>query len=198
MTQLQSIVLMWTVSLPISVGLTHEAPFGGATRVRSAEQRENSAPYARVAQASNYGLKGDGITDDSDSLQRAIDAMPSGGLLQIPATASVRLTKTIFVFGKSGLTIEGSQGDSYGRSYPRLVWAGAPGATMIRWVNNTSSQVGGLFFDMGAAAIAVDVDMDSDRTTTCSIVAGSRTLTCADARFKADAAGYRAGDSGRT
>lgn len=198
MTQIQSIILMLTVLLPITVGSMHELPSRGATRFASAEQPVKSARYARVAQAANYGLKGDGVTDDSDSLQRAIDAMPAGGLLQIPPVASVRLTKTILVYGKSGLTIEGSQGDSYGRNYPRLVWAGAPGATMIRWVNNTSSQISGIYFEMGAAAIAIDVDMDSDRTTTCTIAAGSTTLTCADARFKTDVTGYRAGDSGRT
>src|SRR5205085_8996469 len=159
MSQLPSIILMLTVSLPTVAGFVHEGPAQGGRQFGSAKQRGNPAAYSRVAQASSYGLKGDGITDDSDSLQRAIDAIPAGGLLQIPATASIRLTKTIFVYGKSGLTIEGSQGDSYGRSFPRLIWAGAPGATMIRWVNNTSSQISGLYLDMGAAAIAIDVDM---------------------------------------
>ena len=107
MSQLQSMILMLTVSLPTVAGFVHGAPIHGSRRFGSAEQRGNSTRYSRLAQASSYGLKGDGITDDSDSLQRAIDAIPAGGLLQIPPTASIRLTKTIFVYGKSGLTIEG-------------------------------------------------------------------------------------------
>ena len=110
---------MLAVSLPTVAGFMPGASVQGSRQFGSAKQRGNPAAYSRVAQASSYGLKGDGITDDSDSLQRAIDAVPAGGLLQIPATASVRLTKTIFVHGKSGLTIEGSQGDSYGKSFPR-------------------------------------------------------------------------------
>src|SRR5207248_6223726 len=111
-----------------------------------------------------------------------------------PATANIKLTSTIFVSGKNGLTIEGSQGDAYGKRSPSLTWAGPTGGTMIRWVNNNSSQISGLSFNMGTAAVAIDVDQDTDRIVTCSVRAGSNKVTCSDARFKTNAAGYNATD----
>lgn len=157
-----------------------------------------AAPAGMVAQVSAYGVKGDGVADDTAALQAAIDAAPPGSIIQIPATANIKLTRTILINGKNSIAIEGSQGDSYGKTYPRFTWAGAADGTMIRWLNNTSTQIGGFFFDMGEASIALDVDMDSDRTVTCSITSGTKNLTCSDARFKTDKAGYSATDVGRT
>lgn len=144
-----------------------------------------------------YGVKGDGVTDDTAALQAAIDATPNGGVVQIPATANIRLTATIFVYGKNGLTIEGSQGEGYGKTNPRLTWAGPAGGTIMRWVNNNSTQISGLYFAMGAAAIAIDVDQDNDRTATGSISAATNILTCPGCRFKTDKEGYHATDIGR-
>jgi hypothetical protein len=136
------------------------------------------------------------VADDTISLQAAIDATPAGGLLQIPARADIKLTGTILVQGKS-LAIEGSQGEGYGKSYPRLTWAGTAGGTMMRWVNSNSSQVSGLYFEMGTAAVALDVDQDTARTSTGTIKAGSNVLLCPQCRFKTDAEGFKATDAGR-
>jgi hypothetical protein len=157
-----------------------------------------NAPANLAINVSAYGVKGDGIADDTAAFQAAIDATPPGGIVQVPAAANIKLTRTIFVYGKNSITIEGSQGDSYGKTSPRLTWAGPEGGTMIRWLNNGATQISGFFFDMASSAIAIDVDMDGDRTVTCSAASGTKNLTCSNARFKTGTAGYNATDEGRT
>ncbi|EIP98338.1 hypothetical protein OpiT1DRAFT_02794 [Opitutaceae bacterium TAV1] len=78
-----------------------------------------------VLNARDFGARGDGATDDTAALQRALDAMPAaGGILRIPAgryriatTASDRATlfsaldRHLLVAGKTDLRIEGEPGE---------------------------------------------------------------------------------------
>lgn len=91
------------------------------------------ASYARAtwADVRTYGAKGDGVTDDTEAIQSAMDSMaPSGGCVYFPAG--------VYVVSANGLR-HGST-DTYGALYPQAnttIRGDGPSATIIRLEDGT-------------------------------------------------------------
>lgn len=65
--------------------------------------------YLPPLSVSNYGAKGDGISDDTQAIQRAVDARPTGGTVTLPA-GTYSVTSTVDL--RSNLTLQGTPGQT--------------------------------------------------------------------------------------
>lgn len=88
-----------------------------------------------VAASSNisiadYGAVGDGVTNDTAAVQRAIDACPTGGTVSFPA-GTYAINSTVYL--RSGITITGA-----GTNQTVLVMSQKPAATVMLYGANIS------------------------------------------------------------
>lgn len=87
-------------------------------------------PSTSTLNATDFGVVGDGVADDSDALNAAVAAVPAGGRLVIPA-GTYRLADTIVNDGKA-LAVE-ARGARFVRSanIPAARFTGTQGATHV-------------------------------------------------------------------
>ena len=126
----------------------------------------NWVPGSDWINVKDLGAKGDGKTDDTAALQRALDSVNDGSVLYLPpgdyiitkelrlrkAEAKVRFQEKRFL----GLAIHGS-----GRN-TRLIWHGPENGTMLREMGSVHCRYYGLSFDgRGVAAIGINHDNDN-------------------------------------
>lgn len=83
------------------------------TRGETAQMLHNllvTTDYPPPIDVSSYGAKGDGLTDDAEAIQRAIDARPAGGTITFPAgtyviSSPLHLTSNLSLVGSEGRSI---------------------------------------------------------------------------------------------
>lgn len=98
-----------------------------------------SAAVSGALDVRAHGAAGNGVADDTEAIQRAIDAAPvDGGIVLLPAGA-YRLTRSLEVVddaahgNRRALQIVGSTGGASGGGLGcRLEWDGAGDAPMLR------------------------------------------------------------------
>lgn len=101
-----------------------------------------------------YGAKGDGVTDDTAALQRAMDAVGKSGnssVVYVPA-GTYRITGTVRLQARLSVSIIGEHPDT-----TKIKWAGAQDGVMFHIDGVAYSRFNRLTFDgSGKALVAVD------------------------------------------
>jgi hypothetical protein len=100
----------------------------------------------------NYAAVGDGVADDTAAIQRALNALGSTNpTLYFPA-GIYRITQTLTLAGQQYVNIIGQD-----PSNTTIIWAGAPGGTMLYLNGIAYSRFDRLAFNgQASAAVAVD------------------------------------------
>ncbi|PQV51507.1 pectate lyase-like protein [Jejuia pallidilutea] len=62
--------------------------------------------FTKVINPIDFGAKGDGVTDDSDAIQKALDTLEDGSMFLLP-TGSFLVTKTLFIRKKMNILFTG-------------------------------------------------------------------------------------------
>jgi hypothetical protein len=135
------------------------APVAAAASGTASNAEEFVGPFPSWANVkSQYGAKGDGVSDDTAALQRGLNDIGARGkpsVLYIPA-GTYRVSSTLYVAAKSRVAVIGEN-----PATTKIKWAGPSGGTM-HWVNGlTQSSWGRITWDgSGTAAIGVGQQWD--------------------------------------
>ncbi|MCZ7643830.1 MAG: glycoside hydrolase family 55 protein [Planctomycetota bacterium] len=120
-----------------------------------------SAARASTVNAKDFGARGDGVSDDSDALQKAIDAAAretGGGELLIPAgryvvKKTLRIEKLIGFSlrgeGHGGIIVPKRDGPTSNMGVTRLIWKGEDGGTLLEAIGTVGLKVEGLLLSGG-------------------------------------------------
>lgn len=137
-----------------------------AAAVEGQQPAIQEARREQVTNVSDFGLKGNGVADDTAALQKAIDAAPDYSTIAIPAQAKMRITETININNRQGLRIvstsaAGSAANSNSSS-AQLLWNGAAKGTMLFLNRAHGIMIQGLSLfpktTGNGADIAIDID----------------------------------------
>jgi hypothetical protein len=126
----------------------------GVPALRAHDVEQSLVPQTQtVLNAGEYGVTCNGRTDDTRSMQNAIDAAchtgERGKALVLPSACNLKLTSSLKVTKCSGITLDGgqSQGEATigaaggpGSGNAVLLWHGAPGGTVLE-INQTRDSV---------------------------------------------------------
>jgi hypothetical protein len=87
-----------------------------------------------VVTCPRYGVIGNGINNDTDALQKAIDNAPEFSTIVLPAAVAIRVTDTITIYNRRGLRIVGggSVGQTANEGASRIIYDGANDKPVIQ------------------------------------------------------------------
>src|SRR5262249_5505380 len=159
---LMSPLIRWTLLLVLFVGC-EAAPGRAAAPTlvqRQSSREEFVGPFASWTNVkTTYGAVGDGQTDDTTALQRALTELGTSGhspVLFLPS-GRYRITGTLTFAHQISLGVIGEAPDT-----TSIVWDGPRGGTMLLVNGIAYSRINRLTFDgRHTAAIAVDQSFDN-------------------------------------
>lgn len=121
----------------------------------------------QVTNVSDYGLKGNGIADDTAALQKAIDAAPDYSTISIPAQAKIRIVSTININNRQGLRIVSTSAAgsaaNVSSSSAQLLWNGPAKGTMLFLNRAHGILIQGLSLFPKTTGNGADVAIDIDQ-----------------------------------
>jgi hypothetical protein len=121
----------------------------------------------QVTNVSDFGLKGNGIADDTAALQKAIDAAPDYSTISIPAQAKIRIASTININNRQGLRIVSTSAAgsaaNVNSSSAQLLWNGPAKGTMLFLNRAHGIMIQGLSLFPKTTGNAADVAIDIDQ-----------------------------------
>jgi hypothetical protein len=97
-----------------------------------------------------YGAKGDGITDDTQAIQTALNQLSSIHVLYIPA-GNYRITQPLTVLQQQSFAIIGEDPGT-----TKIVWDGTPDQAMLDIDGSSTFRVSRLTFDGSSKALAAE------------------------------------------
>ena len=158
-----------------SVNLTSLTFADGTTQNTAAGAASTGGVYYPAA----YGVKGDGVTDDTAAFQSLINAVPDYSEIHLPAGTKIKLTSSVSISNRQGLKMVGlqslgAQAAGFGSSAIQFIWAGAAGGTVF-----SLNRVYGCWFEgfsillqngsgQPAANVALDIDQSATGSNICT------------------------------
>ncbi len=131
----------------------------GATQVQAMGDENFVGPFSSWANVqTEYGAKGDGVTDDTTAIQTALNDLGSATTTLYFPAGTYRITKTLNLSGKIYVNIIGADA-----STTEIVWYGPSSATStMLYINGMAySRIDRLTFNgQGGANVAVDQSWD--------------------------------------
>jgi len=120
--------------------------------------------------AANYGVKADGVTDDTAALQAAFNAViATGGTLELPrGIMIVTSTVSLAPVSPASLNVIGQGGGQSVTIGTKFVWKGASTTTPMFRLNNISRSLFQGFFIFASAAFPLAVGIQSEAGATGS------------------------------
>jgi hypothetical protein len=133
----------------------------------AASVQAQEARKEQVTNVSDFGLKGNGIADDTAALQKAIDAAPDYSTISIPAQAKIRIASTININNRQGLRIVSTSAAgsaaNVNSSSAQLLWNGPAKGTMLFLNRAHGIMIQGLSLFPKTTGNAADVAIDIDQ-----------------------------------
>lgn len=134
---------------------------------RPASETNAQERKEQVTNVSDYGLKGNGVADDTSALQAAIDAAPDYSTISIPSQAKIRITATINVNNRQGLRIVSTSAAgsaaNVNSSSAQLLWNGPAKGTMLFLNRAHGILIQGLSLFPKSTGNGADVAIDIDQ-----------------------------------
>lgn len=121
----------------------------------------------QVTNVSDFGLKGNGVADDTAALQSAIDAAPDYSTISIPSQAKIRIVSTININNRQGLRIVSTSAAgsaaNVNSSSAQLLWNGPAKGTMLFLNRAHGIMIQGLSLFPKTTGNGADVGIDIDQ-----------------------------------
>jgi hypothetical protein len=121
----------------------------------------------QVTNASDFGVKGNGVTDDTAALQAAIDAAPDYSTIALPSQARMKITGTININNRQGLRIVSTSAAgsaaNVNTTSTQLLWYGPAKGTMLFLNRAHGIMIQGLSLFPKTTGNGADVAIDIDQ-----------------------------------